>query len=50
MAFIYSFIDVTLLGDFIFGLTPAEIFKNFIVNNQAKSIAFLNNLEGLVLS
>jgi len=33
MAFIYSFINITLLGDPIFGLTLVEISKNSIVNN-----------------
>jgi len=50
MAFIYGFVNITLLGDTIFGLTLAEISKNSIVDNQVKSTAFLNNLEGLVPS
>ena len=50
MAFIYGFVDITLLRDPVFGLTPAEIFKNSIVNNQARSTVFLNNLEGPVPS
>ena len=50
MAFIHGFVDVTLLGDSVFGLTPAEISENSMVDNQARSMAFLNDLEGPVPS
>lgn len=50
MALIHGFVDVTLLRDPFFGLTPAEIFENSVVGNQARGTAFLNDLEGPVLS
>jgi hypothetical protein len=50
MALIYGFINITLLGDPVFSLTLVEISKNSIVDNQARSTAILNNLEGPVLS
>lgn len=50
MALIYGFVDVTLSGDPVFGLTPAEISENSMVDSQARSTAFLNDLEGPVPS
>jgi len=50
MALIYSFVNITLLRDPVFGLTPVEIFKNSIIDSQVRSTAFLNDLEGPVPS
>ena len=33
MALVYSFVNITFLGDPVFGLTLVEIFKNSIVDN-----------------